>query len=268
MPFALSWLSSVLLEANLKVAEVPGWPSRGHGDIGKIMGVMVHHTAGPAGGNMPSLATLRDGRPDLAGPLANLGLGRDGTFYVLAAGVAYHAGAGQWHTLDNDGNQHLIGIECENAGTQLDLPWPDAQMTALRHGIAALLRYCGVGADCGVGHREYAPTRKIEPRCDMDPLRNDIAAILAGRSAPVALIPAAETAAASPAAAGDPRPTLRRPTGGALVVKLQQALGVAADGFFGPSTEAAVRQFQREHALTPDGIVGPKTWAALPAGAA
>jgi putative peptidoglycan binding protein len=49
----------------------------------------------------------------------------------------------------------------------------------------------------------------------------------------------------------------------AAVVSLQRALGISADGIFGPGTEAAVKSFQRRHGLTADGIVGPATWAAL-----
>jgi cell wall-associated NlpC family hydrolase len=49
----------------------------------------------------------------------------------------------------------------------------------------------------------------------------------------------------------------------AAVVALQRRLGVAADGVFGPGTQAAVKRFQRRHGLTADGIVGPATWRAL-----
>jgi hypothetical protein len=60
------------------------------------------------------------------------------------------------------------------------------------------------------------------------------------------------------------RKTLRRGTQDELVKTIQRKLSVAKiDGVFGPHTEAAVREFQRNHALVPDGIVGPKTWRVL-----
>ena len=57
--------------------------------------------------------------------------------------------------------------------------------------------------------------------------------------------------------------SLRTPSGAGGVAALQQALGVAADGDFGPQTEAAVRAFQSAHGLAVDGVVGPATRAAL-----
>lgn len=38
------------------------------------------------------------------------------------------------------------------------------------------------------------------------------------------------------------------------------------DGYFGPDTQQAVRNYQGEFGLTVDGLVGPRTWRALTAG--
>ena len=57
---------------------------------------------------------------------------------------------------------------------------------------------------------------------------------------------------------------LRLYTKGAPVREWQRSAlgytGKAADGFFGPSTEADTKRFQREHGVAADGIVGPTTW--------
>jgi peptidoglycan hydrolase-like protein with peptidoglycan-binding domain len=50
---------------------------------------------------------------------------------------------------------------------------------------------------------------------------------------------------------------------GSSVAAVQRALGIPADGIFGPQTRRAVKRFQRAHGLTVDGIVGPQTLAAL-----
>lgn len=47
------------------------------------------------------------------------------------------------------------------------------------------------------------------------------------------------------------------------VAAVQRALGLPADGVFGPQTARGVRGFQRSHHLTVDGVVGPATWRAL-----
>ena len=253
MTFSLTWLPDVLEAAGLKVALQPGWATRGRGDVGVVRGVMCHHTAGGPTGNMPSLRVLTEGRSDLRGPLCQLGLGRDGTYYVVAAGRAQHAGEGRWEGFTT-GNSSFIGIEAENTGRASD-PWPDVQMDAYRRGAAAILRRIGVNERMCCGHREYAlpPGRKPDPSFDLHAFRQGVAAILAGADPPP-LIPLVDEAA---------RPTLRRGAIGELVRQVQARLGIVQDAVFGARTEAAVRAFQRARNLVPDGIIGPRTWAAL-----
>jgi len=264
MTFSLLWLPQVLKDSGLKVAPVDGWQDRGDGDVHQIVGVICHHTAGPKSGNMPSLQTLIQGRSDLPGPLAQLGLGRDGTYFVIAAGRCNHAGKGAWKGVTT-GNSSFIGIEAENTGLSDDSPWPQVQVDAYQRGVAAILKHIGQPADFCAGHKEFAlpAGRKTDPDFDMNPFRSAVAALLAGTAPAPRLIPAVEPPAQPGASAG--RPTLRRSATGELVKQVQAKVGVVADGNFGAKTEAAVRAFQRAHGLVPDGIVGPKTWAALDA---
>jgi peptidoglycan hydrolase-like protein with peptidoglycan-binding domain len=61
---------------------------------------------------------------------------------------------------------------------------------------------------------------------------------------------------------------LRRGSKGLDVVEVQKALNalrnrLVVDGDYGPATEEAVKELQREHGLAVDGIVGSQTWALL-----
>ena len=47
------------------------------------------------------------------------------------------------------------------------------------------------------------------------------------------------------------------------VAAVQRALGITADGVYGPQTRRAVKRFQRSKGLAVDGVVGPQTLAAL-----
>jgi hypothetical protein len=186
MTFSLTWLPDVLTGAGLKVAEVPGWQDRGAGgaDIGQVLGVLCHHTGVRSTKNMPTLNSLINGRAAeknlaaIPGPLAQLGLGRDGTFYVIAAGRANHAGAGMWQGISS-GNSHFIGIEAENSGDKDDV-WPAVQIDAYQRGAAAILKHIGQPAIFCAGHKEYAPGRKDDPSFDMVDFRAAVEKLLAG----------------------------------------------------------------------------------------
>ena len=66
-----------------------------------------------------------------------------------------------------------------------------------------------------------------------------------------------------PAPADKTPTTLRRGDKGDAVYRLQQKLGMAPDGSFGPATESAVKRWQQANGLTADGVAGPKTLAKL-----
>jgi len=78
-----------------------------------------------------------------------------------------------------------------------------------------------------------------------------------GASPPIAGPVAAAT---QPSARPTTRPAAPALTG---VQALQQRLGVAVDGDFGPLTKAAVERFQRARGLTPNGVVDAATREAL-----
>tara|TARA_B110000503_G_scaffold68541_1_gene106982 strand:- start:1552 stop:2400 length:849 start_codon:yes stop_codon:yes gene_type:complete len=57
--------------------------------------------------------------------------------------------------------------------------------------------------------------------------------------------------------------TVRKGSKGPVVKKMQEALGLNADGDFGPGTEKALMAWQTAQGLTADGIAGPKTLGKL-----
>lgn len=179
----LNDMANVLRAAGLKVVEVGGWKSHNHGSMRAVRSIIAHHTAGAATGNYPSLNVVRNGRPRLEGPLAQLGLGRDGTVYVISNGVSWHAGP----TINDSvyGNYYAIGIEAENTG--VGQAWPAVQVDAYARMIAALCRHYKVPVSAVKGHKEicYPAGRKIDPHGlpgDMNGLRQRVQSILSGNN--------------------------------------------------------------------------------------
>jgi len=175
--YKLDWLADALRGAGLPVVEVAGWKTRGRAEFGTLRGVMCHHTAGPRQGDKPSLRICIDGDATLAGPRCHLFLTRAGVWHVVAAGKANHAGKGRWNGRTDMGNSEMIGVEAENTGLDNDQPWPEAQMESYARGCAALVKRGKLTAADVIGHKEYAPGRKIDPTFDMPAFRARVAAL-------------------------------------------------------------------------------------------
>lgn len=163
----------------VRLAIRDGWQTYTRPGAWHPAGIIVHHTAGHN-----DLNTVIRGRPDLAGPLANLYSDRDEpwTVTLISGGRCNHAGAGAQLVLDElrrdvaptgdamarglidgpIGNGYLYGIEAENLGDGRQ-PWPPEQLEAIAHACAALCRLHGWTAARVIGHREWT-RRKPDPR--------------------------------------------------------------------------------------------------------
>lgn len=160
-------LADVVRASGLPVVEAEGWMRRGHGGFARPRPDVItgHHTGTPARapGDYPSLNIVTKGRSDLPGPLSQLGLGRSGTVYVIAAGVAYHAGRSE-HCGFTDLNRCAVGIEAESDGSGIR-GWTSAQLDVYPRLVAALCRGYGLDPSRYVSHRDCAlpPGRKPDP---------------------------------------------------------------------------------------------------------
>lgn len=97
--------------------------------------------------------------------------------------------------------------------------------------------------------------------------RGTVAGVSAALAIATVAAPASQMAAAH-ATTTTSTSLLRAGSHGASVAAVQRALGIAADGVFGPATKAAVVRYQSAHGLEVDGIVGPITSGALGLGGA
>lgn len=135
------WLADVLRAAGLAVVEVPGWQERGHGDFTDLTHVVLHHDASPFG---PSPGVVRYMLDNFGTHGAQLWVARDGTWTVLASGVAYHAGRVQ---PGKPGNRQSLGVEADHSTGE---DWPDCQLNSIRVGIHAILTRIGTTAADGL----------------------------------------------------------------------------------------------------------------------
>ncbi len=252
----LTDLAAACRKSGLKVVEVDGWESRGHGGFSRVDSIICHHTAGPRTGNMPSLNVCTHGRAGLSGPLCNLGLGRDGTVYVIAAGVGWHAGnvRSSIHS-----NSHAIGIEAEATGVTT---WPKSQVEAYAKLCAALVAHYGLSTARVLGHKEVCNPagRKIDPNFDMGNFRGQVGLFM----------PTREPVLNAENIAKCTREATRAPLGTLLKKAVAAEVGVGtmhlAHGFHGSEFKKRYVLVQRkyldndkESKASADGIPGPSS---------
>lgn len=202
------WLEDVLREAlgeRLVVAQAD-WKERGTGgQMGDIWGVLIHHT----GNDRETVAGIRDGRPDLAGPLSQCLITPDGKCHLIAVGPCNHAGIGSYPEVGtNNGNQRLIGFECAWPTIRADgsydpgQRWPDAQIITMRDATAAVLKKLGYDSAHCIGHKEWAtkpPNVKWDPgNIDMPWFRGEVQKDLDGFIFPGEHPPVVDPPATSP----------------------------------------------------------------------
>ena len=177
MSYRAVWLADVLRAAGCRVVEQPNWkylrPEYNllalAGSPPTLQGVVCHHTASPPTSTLATnLSVVTYGNGVAPGPIAQLMLWRDGTFYVIGAGKANHAGAGGPYggwipdtSQQSVGNDRLLGIEAVNSG--VGEPWAPQMLDAYETGVAAILRHLNLPASRAITHAEWAPTRKIDP---------------------------------------------------------------------------------------------------------
>jgi peptidoglycan hydrolase-like protein with peptidoglycan-binding domain len=262
----LTNLADVVRAGGLVVHELSNWQRHHHGEMASVSGIILHHTGSSSTG---AEGVVRNGRSDLAGPLAQLTLRRDGSVGIVSAGVSWHAGTGSWPSIGrNNGNARMIGIEAIYNGSDIT----PAQIEAYPRLAAALARGYGVKVGNIIGHREWAPSRKPDPgKIDLPAFRSKVAGLLGGPAPGPVAPPPSLPAASNPAPSG--RPTLRDlgrydPNVAPWVTAFQRwanprfsYAGLSVDGWFGRECERFTREFQHRCGIGVDGVVGPTTWS-------
>lgn len=265
-----TWLADVLREAGCHVVEHPGWKTRGRPrSVGPFLplGLVWHHDASAVGPS-PAMAAFiaQIGRPSegIPAPLSQLWVcmgcnGRHpvGTWHVLAAGRANHAGLGDgWGRIHRDmGNTLSLGVETDNT---IGEKTPDAMLTSLARGSAAILRTLDADPmDSLCGHKEYAEGRKLDPDdVNMGLARAAVREL--SKPTPSKLVPFPGVKVFDTAKPSKHVLQLER-----WLLEVYPKSKHEATDLFSRWTRDTVRKFQRAHAQLAgdaDGIPGPKTW--------
>lgn len=134
------------------------WAATTNLSIRKPNYVMIHHTA-----QNSTDQTIKTFQLERTAVSSHYVVGRDGKIVQMVNDYVrgHHAGAGRWGN-DTDLNSSSIGIEMDNNGTTD--PWPDKQIDALLQLLIVLKERHKIPQANFIGHADYAPTRKNDPR--------------------------------------------------------------------------------------------------------
>lgn len=154
---------AALRRRGVPVGEHRGWRSRAHLGAFTPRAIMFHHDGSALGPSPSVVDVIADGRSDLAGPLSQFWVDTGGRWWVVANGLAWHAGIGAgWGDVPRDsGNRYSFGVETDHT---IGESWPAVMYDSLVAGFAAICVEFNLEPRVGVvAHREYAPGRKVDP---------------------------------------------------------------------------------------------------------
>lgn len=183
MALPLVWMADELRAAGLAPVELTGWKTRS--DVRNVysselapIGLINHHTAGASIlYNYPEPPYWTDTR---LAPVCNITIRPDGTLSVLSAGIAYDSGKGSRKvydavrndrplpplaglTSDMNGTLHFIDIEVQHLGNGSPID-PRQHKTLIKTNAVICKHYGWNPMTRLIGHREWAPDRKTDPR--------------------------------------------------------------------------------------------------------
>jgi hypothetical protein len=230
-----------------------------------INGVVIHHVAGTNGLKYVANANTRNSHP---------------TYHISNSGAVTGIVNPDRRPYSTGGtpDPNSVTFEIDNSSAGGDWPVSPAALEAL---IDVIVYHGSQSPRAGKGFAKNQPSVKQAEffiawhsqykatACPGPFIMSQLDYIVAEcnkRASGVAPV-APSVAPSTPAPAKPSKPNLsewlRKGSTGINVRYLQYALGIKADGQFGPITDRTVRAFQAKHGLKVDGIVGPITWGRL-----
>jgi hypothetical protein len=224
-----------------------------------INGAVIHHVAGTNGLNYVANANVRNSHP---------------TYHISNSGAVTGIvnPARRPYSTGGTPDPSAVAFEIDNSSVGGDWPVSDAALNAL---VDVIVYHASQSPRAGNGfalneksrvqseffiawHSQYKATACPGPflMSQLDYIVSECNKRASGKPS----TPSKPTTPTKPRLGK----WLRRGSTGDNVRYLQAALGgLQVDGVFGPITERAVRNFQKQQGIQIDGVVGPQTWARL-----